>query len=219
MRWLTIILLHNIVIASTLSAATCFIGTIPSKQTPFVTAARYSSLNAAATVDSATTTSSPSLDVFVRFSPLVGGPRFLPLHVEVVLQENHDGGIAISADDSNDDPGAAAVRHRFDFLPSDPTSLDTTVRMATLRPVSGLVRYRLVDARSTENGNNYGDVVTNDKLDRSMVRIGSSESTVVSALHFCEEYRSTKSQLKLLTNNCFTFAVDLLRSLNVDFQL
>ena len=75
--------------------------------------------------------------VFLRCSPLVGGPAFLPLHVEVI--------VAPPAPDGPDDAAAGAVWHRFDFLPARPTDAADLRRLATLRPVPGRVRCRTAE--------------------------------------------------------------------------
>ena len=94
--------------------------------------------------------------VFLRCSPLVGGPAFLPLHVEVI--------VAPPAPDGPDDAAAAgAVWHRFDFLPARPTDAADLRRLATLRPVPGRVRCRTAER---------GELTTCDRGATALVPIG-----------------------------------------------
>ena len=93
--------------------------------------------------------------IFLRFSPLIGGPSFLPLHVEVI--------IAVEARNSNEEMNQnmntiyirrsnnisstsflkeQLVLHRFDFLPEKPTDPVSLSRLVTLRSVPARVRHR-----------------------------------------------------------------------------
>ena len=97
-----------------------------------------------------------TFDGYVRFSPLVGGPRFLPLHVELMLQNAQcrvedtrtsiDSGLAnLSPPQTISSVPATKMLHRFDFLPENPSDPNTLFRLLTLRTVPGMVRYRKKD--------------------------------------------------------------------------
>lgn len=71
-----------------------------------------------------------TVQVFLRCSPLIGGPSILPLHVEVILAEDKD--TKRSIDDriyirkTNDLAylmNTYPQLHRFDFLPENPKTL------------------------------------------------------------------------------------------------
>ncbi|KAJ8599087.1 hypothetical protein CTAYLR_008869 [Chrysophaeum taylorii] len=59
--------------------------------------------------------------VFVRLSPLVGGPKFLRVHTACFVEEDD-------------------LLVGFDFLPANPTSPETFRRLLTLQPCPGIVR-------------------------------------------------------------------------------
>lgn len=59
-----------------------------------------------------------SSDVKLRFSSLVGGPSWLPIHCQVIVYD----------------------AFRFDFVPINPTSSETLQRLVTLQAVPGEVR-------------------------------------------------------------------------------
>lgn len=81
------------------------------------------------------------VEVYLRLSPLIGGPPFLPVHIEVILAAY----IRKNCDNSgwNHDGKAAKELHSFDFLPASPTDPMTLLRLMTLRPVAGKVRHRI----------------------------------------------------------------------------
>ncbi len=100
-----------------------------------------------------------SVQIYLRFSPLIGGPSFLPLHVEVILAPHAKKNHVIS--ENNYGGKAAPQFHKFDFLPTNPTDPMTLLRLMTLRPVSGKVRHRVFCEKNfpykneitVENGN------------------------------------------------------------------
>eukprot|EP00569_Conticribra_weissflogii_P005901 CAMPEP_0171345252 /NCGR_PEP_ID=MMETSP0878-20121228/21081_1 /TAXON_ID=67004 /ORGANISM="Thalassiosira weissflogii, Strain CCMP1336" /LENGTH=301 /DNA_ID=CAMNT_0011848615 /DNA_START=13 /DNA_END=918 /DNA_ORIENTATION=- len=81
------------------------------------------------------------VEIYLSLSPLIGGPPFLPVHIEVILtahiRKNHD------RSEWNHGGKAAKELHRFDFLPASPTDPMTLLRLMTLRPVAGKVRHRI----------------------------------------------------------------------------
>jgi hypothetical protein len=100
------------------------------------------------------------MNVQLKLSPLIGGPSFVPIHVKVIV-----------ADD-----------HVFDFIPLNAAHPDTIVDLLCLKPVPGIIR--------------------------SMGRKQSQSALVERAEKFVIEYRDTN--LHLLTNNCWTFALHML---------
>ena len=59
--------------------------------------------------------------VYATLRPLVGGPKFLPIHVQI-----------------------AAHDEAYDFLPAEPTALSTTTTLLSGGAVDGLIRCRPV---------------------------------------------------------------------------
>ena len=131
-------------------------------------------MSASTLVLSQSTTATESIDteganahIFLRFSPLIGGPSFLPLHVEVI--------IALEARNSNEEMkqnmNTVYIRrfnnisstsflkeqlalHRFDFLPEKPTDPANISRLVTLRSVPAKVRHRRYYGTSINRNNN-----------------------------------------------------------------
>jgi len=104
------------------------------------------------------TTRNPS--VTLQTAPLIGGPKWLPLHVKVVIDQTHT----------------------FDYIPQDATSPATLRQLLSLRTVPAIAR----------------GCVEEENLSKDARR----------AREFCENYHQ---DLHLVTNNCWTFALELLR--------
>ena len=90
-----------------------------------------------------------SYHMCLRFSPLVGGPSFLPLHVELILipvmeyNLNDWQQMQRSADKSTSGTNNENVGiHRFDFLPDNPRDRETIMKLMQFQSVPGNVRYR-----------------------------------------------------------------------------
>jgi len=135
-------------------------------------------------------------NVWLHFSPLVGGPPFLPLHVSVVLNKD-------------DDPHL----FRFDYLPQN--ARDTTVlrRLFFLNQVPGLVRYygtpNINTTRFTWEG----------MLETSAIKLGTTSRDLDSIQKFCQSYQETNGSLHLIENNCATFAWNLLSFAQLQWKL
>ena len=82
--------------------------------------------------------------------------------------------------------------HIFDFIPLNAASTETIKKLVTLRKVPATVRIIKKNSESEDDGGD-GDS-TNLYVDR--------------AIEFCQEY---DQELHLLSNNCWSFAFDLLR--------
>lgn len=68
------------------------------------------------------------------FQPLIGGPSWLKLHVQVNLVDSYD------SNDSNNDNNNTQIRHKFDFVPLDAADPKTLLRLLTLQSVPGQIR-------------------------------------------------------------------------------
>lgn len=176
--------------------------------------------------------------LFLRFSPLIGGPAILPLHVEVIVAVDEKHQIQQKIMDSvcfrrNNNLSSTPFLqqehlqlHRFDFLPKDPTNPSTLARLITLQGVPGRLRYRIYERNNGDtNKQNNVEATTNQdgKGIAILVPIGSlciddekdsySANTVVStAIEFRDKYRDTVyRELKILGGkNCLSYALDLL---------
>jgi len=94
-------------------------------------------------------------DVYLRFSPLVDGPEFFPIHVEVMIlnytyeyQKKVNGHLDEKEsfeDISDDDDDNIIIHclHRFDFLPANPKDKNNILQLITLQSVPGQIRHRV----------------------------------------------------------------------------
>jgi hypothetical protein len=65
----------------------------------------------------------PTSPIQLECCPLIGGPKFAPLHVQVVVLDQEN------------------AKHRFDFIPQDATKPETLTRILSLQAVPGNLRY------------------------------------------------------------------------------
>lgn len=171
--------------------------------------------------------SSP-LDIYLRFSPLIGGPRFLPAHVEVMLANESTGSL-----------------HRYDFVPANPTDPKTLTTLLTLRSVPGVLRCRVVDGSSsarqaviadeddedalsspgelrtilakTKKGGGGGNIIKgkNGISFRLASIVSVDPSGLISKADiFTQQYQMERGELNLLTNSCYVYAYELFQFIN-----
>jgi len=173
--------------------------------------------------------------VFLRFSPLIGGPSFIPLHVEVIIVVDEDGNNSeeMIMDTvyirRNNNLSATFLNkqqklqfHRFDFLPEKPLDPSTISRISTLQAVPGNVRYRRYETSSSNIPNNNLDYEksTNNQMDGKgitiLLPIGSltcnAADGISTAIQFKEKNSDTIfKELRIIGGkNCLQFALDLL---------
>jgi hypothetical protein len=78
--------------------------------------------------------SSLQAQIYARFSPLIGGPPILPLHVELMIYNEQrqivNGDIDI-------------ILHRIDYIPMNPTDRNTILNLLRLKYVPGSIRHRI----------------------------------------------------------------------------
>ena len=77
--------------------------------------------------------SSLQAQIYARFSPLIGGPPILPLHVELMIYNERqivNGDIDI-------------ILHRIDYIPMNPTDRNTILNLLRLKYVPGSIRHRI----------------------------------------------------------------------------
>ena len=110
-----------------------------------------------------------SKDISLKLAPLVGGPKWLPVHVKVILYDAHG----------------------FDFVPLNPTSVDTLQKLLTFQAVPAEAR-----------------IILPSKSSDSTTTSTSEEATyVLRAREFCTQY---DKDLHLIKNNCWSFAFDII---------
>jgi len=125
--------------------------------------------------------------LYLQASPLIGGPSWLPLHVQVVIESDSD-------------------RYKWDFVPLDPTEPSTLGRLLFLQAVPGEIR-----SLSTKqiSGDEQEQV-----LNKPESMIPKTESLLLRAQEFCDSYQDRN--LHLLYNNCWTFAFQLCSHLGTE---
>lgn len=110
-------------------------------------------------------------EIFLRFSPLIGGPSNIPLHVEVMMLKSAILRVCPFNDGNNNDNSQreTSIRclHRFDFLPAEPTKMETIQKLISLQYVPGLLRHRiLISGSGSKEDDHYDlkkiDIVCND---------------------------------------------------------
>ena len=175
--------------------------------------------------------------IFLRFSPLIGGPTFLPLHVEVIIIVDEDVNnseemimdtVYISRNNNLSSTFLNKQQklqfHRFDFLPERPTDPSTISRLSTLQAVPGNVRYRTssynTSSSNIPNNKSDNEKSTTNQMDGKgitiLLPIGSLSCNVdygiSKAIQFKEKYSDTIfKELRIIGGkNCLQFALDLL---------
>mmetsp|Transcript_8790 Transcript_8790/g.12454 ORF Transcript_8790/g.12454 Transcript_8790/m.12454 type:complete len:160 (+) Transcript_8790:170-649(+) len=121
--------------------------------------------------------------VQLKISPLMGGPSWLPVHVKVVVEDEHV----------------------YDFLPKNPTSPQTLQKLLSFQQVPGQIRYNGAVSSTTLS-------TAADNIERDG-KLKSPETLSDMASKFCTSY---PSNLHLVTNNCWTFALSLIWYLNTE---
>ena len=133
--------------------------------------------------------------LFLRFSPLIGGPAFLPLHVEVIIAVEEANRGSSTKQKQNMDTiyirkannlsvfKEPSQLHRFDFLPEKPTDPSTLTRLLTLKAVPGRLRYRthasherhseVSQNMSTQFNDNMGTLNQDEKGVTILIPVGS----------------------------------------------
>lgn len=120
----------------------------------------------------------------LRPASLIGGPSWLPLHCQVIVD----------------------TTHVFDFVPLNATSPATLQKLLTLQPVPATARIRQrqqlqsIDCNSPKPTPSNNNNKISDDPSQTVV-------AVTRAVDFCQDY---DKDLHLLQNNCWTFAYDLI---------
>ena len=128
----------------------------------------------------------PELPVQLEFCPLMGGPSWLPLHVQVTIR-------AATAAETREQ--YHHHHHKYDFVPRDATQPTTLLQLFLLQTVPGNVRYFAPTTTAT--------TTTTTLQQPSML------------VQCANEFRNQADpDLHLLYNNCWTFAWKLLRHLD-----
>ena len=128
--------------------------------------------------------------------PLIGGPPFLPLHVQVVVlgdNNNNDDVPTIIVDDKETST-EKQIKYKFDFIPRAATEPETLVKLLSLQEVPGELRCFTPSAGVAPQ----------------------RTALVELAQEFTVRYDDPK--LHIIKNNCWTFAWRLLRHLKTNHQ-
>jgi hypothetical protein len=151
--------------------------------------------------------------VWLHFSPLVGGPPFLPLHVSVILnKENH----MKYSEIVGEGPTTEDQLLRFDYLPQNARDKEVMQQLMSLQQVPGLVRYSGKSSAFSPKGSNK--YTWDTMLETNAIMLGITTTDVASIHKFCKTYQEEMGSLHLVTNNCVTFSWFLLNFIDVDWQ-
>ena len=173
--------------------------------------------------------SSRNVKAYARFSPLIGGPTFLPIHVEVMILET-------TTDDMHMNSGngsAKTLLRRIDFIPKDAEKIETILKLVTFQNVPAIIRDRTLtfgyeDKDSDESLNILNPInVDFARIEALLQNSISNEKTnfivpldidgignidYMKSLSLCVKSKEG-SELNLLNNNCYSFAYDILQTL------
>lgn len=123
------------------------------------------------------------IEMILQTSPLIGGPPWLPLHVQLFL-------VWIEYDDDHDDDEttiSCCCRgwYGWDFVPVRATEFQTLRRLLTLQNTTGVIRC----------------------LKKSHLEWADDKWLIIDMAHtYCQRYNQN---LHLVNNNCWTFALQL----------
>jgi hypothetical protein len=150
-----------------------------------------------------------SIVIRLQPSPLFGGPKWLQVHVKVVLYILDTTAASSSSIGDHDDE----TQHLWDFVPKNATRPETLAELLSLRAVPGQVRYQCRPRRPP--GRIIGSAETIDESNNNVVggqeTATAADELVARANEFCATY---STDLHLLRNNCWTFAFSLCNHLN-----
>ena len=172
--------------------------------------------------------SSRNVKAFARFSPLIGGPTFLPIHVEVMILETTIDDMQMNSGNGS----AKTLLRRIDFIPKDAEKIETILKLVTFQNVPAIIRDRTL-TYGYENDNDESlnilnpinvDFARMESLLQNSVSIektnfvlpldidGIANIDYMKSLSLCVKSKEG-SELNLLNNNCYSFAYDILQSL------
>lgn len=123
-------------------------------------------------------------------SPLIGGPKWLPLHVKVILCDNTNKNHCQQQQGQQDDDDD--YLSWWDFVPCNATDKAVLAKLTALQSVPGDIRSSTATERATANAK-----TTTETTAMLMIQ---------KAGEFCESY---PHELHLIKNNCWTFAFRL----------
>ena len=128
------------------------------------------------------TASDDTCELYLRAAPLIGGPSWLPLHVQVVIESEDN-------------------RYKWDFVPLNATDPSTLGRLLSLQAVPGEIRCFYAKGTCEDE--------KQESLDRHELvsTIPKEEPLLLRAQEFCDSYEDRN--LHLVQNNCCTFAFQL----------
>ena len=148
-------------------------------------------------------------NIRLKTAPLIGGPKWLPLHVKVIIVND----VAASSEDQDIQKQKKEYFSRFDYVPLNPTSIYTLLSLISLKAVPAHARCRIPPSfpqaiavvEANDDNSNPADDEKNGEEEKQQLNILYT-SRIEYAKEYCVGY---DKKLHLLSNNCWTFALDL----------
>ena len=152
--------------------------------------------------------SKENMDIQLKVLPLIGGPSWLPIHVQVIVDQTY----------------------AFDFVPYNATSPNTLRSLLSFQSVPAqarihnrrILRPRKAKADTMEDKMVFDNIDVPSHPNQSTTSgMGTPHHThtrpcyCYDAIEFCNRYNK---DLHLITNNCWTFAFELIRYLQQQQQ-
>jgi len=126
----------------------------------------------------------------LQLSPLIGGPKFLPLHSSIILR-------SLNANEHYGKDGGSLL---VDFVPRNPTDPLILGRLMSMKDVEGVVRMKSFSTLTEKNDASF--------LEIPLSRFGLNETIEISPAaikDFCLSYQQNQGALNILRNNCYDF--------------
>lgn len=172
--------------------------------------------------------SSRNVKAFARFSPLIGGPTFIPIHVEVMILETTIDDMQMHSENGS----AKTLLRRIDFIPKDAEKIETILKLVTFQNVPAIIRDRTLTYGYEKDSDESLNVLNPINVDFARIETllqnsvsiektnfilplnidGIANIDYMKSLSFCVKSKQG-SELNLLNNNCYSFAYDILQTL------
>eukprot|EP00557_Chaetoceros_sp_GSL56_P003998 CAMPEP_0176503468 /NCGR_PEP_ID=MMETSP0200_2-20121128/15378_1 /TAXON_ID=947934 /ORGANISM="Chaetoceros sp., Strain GSL56" /LENGTH=194 /DNA_ID=CAMNT_0017902759 /DNA_START=157 /DNA_END=741 /DNA_ORIENTATION=- len=188
------------------------------------------------------------MEVFARFSPLIGGgagvTTWFPIHVEIMLLLTTDNlyGKSSSKAKTSQKIMNTAILHRIDFVPQNPESTDTILQLLSLQDVPGKIRHRILAVGVEPHElDTCLTLISMDRLHSLLeTKVSNMTTSIVVPLGKALFHQNFKgkmtdissiqgiigsveekngSKLNLIRNNCYSFALNILSNLNVTYSM
>ena len=101
---------------------------------------------------------SGSFKLFVRFSNLIVGPTFLPIHAEIMLWDCEREIEEMEKVEQNPGRTGGEMNFLHSFISLKPTEPSTILRLLSFQNVEGLARHRKLGVRVGSEENTYSSI-------------------------------------------------------------